>query len=731
MEAVEEEFEESLWCSGPCSVLLPIVIVLVLSPLLLLWILFGWLQMRRLKSYLRSFEEKHAPLELHAIRPSSMKYGFWREKADRLLAEQKTLMKHRSLQLGISLHFVLEELRPLYDEKTKHAAGWKPHKWKFTRSGFLVAVLDDGETGVHDVPACDPPADPNFHQLASLLAYGPHALGKGQICPRDGLPDCSIVDALHHQNQSSKATWYLSWVWGYTLDTVSRALSSWWHRVRIKMGQDALEAEEHDEYVWWCFFVNNQFRMLAAGSVEEHGDLVDMFGRQLEGIGRMIICLDRFDKSQYTCRIWCILELFVAVKRHIPITLAFDHRDLDFIDTQVTSLHDVYTLCRVDSEQARASLTEDEYTIKSRIRQEHGSFQFVNRTVEQLLVTEVLQYLELENKAGEVAVQPVQEEDSRYFGVSLDFVLAELKCLYKKWSPQAEWRVHDHCEVTYSGFKVKVRDCSDVERGVPAWDDLLVCNPPENPNFYQLAGLLAYGPYALGKGQRCPRDGLPDCSLVDALHKEGKSGTANWFLSWVWAYTLNDVCAALARWWDTQVATVASASGSMSIYLWWCFFVNNQFRMLEDGITQDTDSLLKVFAEPLERTGKVLMCMDKFQNCTYTNRIWCIFEVFSALRRNIPVTLIMPELEMDQEIETLTQLADACRVDVKNATASVKADEDKIKMHIRNELKSFTHVSQKVEEALWIEMMKKFNARKAKESLQNSSSGEQHGCMVS
>ena len=47
--------------------------------------------------------------------------------------------------------------------------------------------------------------------------------------------------------------------------------------------------------------------------------------------------------------------------------------------------------------------------------------------------------------------------------------------------------------------------------------------------------------------------------------------------------------------------------------MWWCFFVNNQFRMLEDGITQDTDSLLRVFAEPLERAGKVLMCMDNFQ----------------------------------------------------------------------------------------------------------------------
>lgn len=29
-------------------------------------------------------------------------------------------------------------------------------------------------------------------------------------------------------------------------------------------------------------------------------------------------------------------------------------------------------------------------------------------------------------------------------------------------------------------------------------------------------------------------------------------------------------------------------------------------------------------------TGKVLMCMDKFENCSYTKRIWCIFEAWDC-----------------------------------------------------------------------------------------------------
>ena len=50
-----------------------------------------------------------------------------------------------------------------------------------------------------------------------------------------------------------------------------------------------------------------------------------------------------------------------------------------------------------------------------------------------------------------------------------------------------------------------------------AWNGLRICQEPEDPNFHQVAGLLAYGPLALGKGQHCPRDGRPDCSIVDAL----------------------------------------------------------------------------------------------------------------------------------------------------------------------------------------------------------------------
>ena len=77
----------------------------------------------------------------------------------------------------------------------------------------------------------------------------------------------------------------------------------------------AAEANGKGTYVWWCVFVNNQFRMLEEGQEEAPDKLFHVFGQQLEGIGKMLMCLDQMRGSQYTSRIWCIFEVFVACQR--------------------------------------------------------------------------------------------------------------------------------------------------------------------------------------------------------------------------------------------------------------------------------------------------------------------------------------------------------------------------------------------------------------------------------
>ena len=48
--------------------------------------------------------------------------------------------------------------------------------------------------------------DPNFHDIAPVMSYGPKAKGFGITCPRDGEPDCSIVDALDKEGLAGEAT---------------------------------------------------------------------------------------------------------------------------------------------------------------------------------------------------------------------------------------------------------------------------------------------------------------------------------------------------------------------------------------------------------------------------------------------------------------------------------------------------------------------------------------------
>ena len=49
--------------------------------------------------------------------------------------------------------------------------------------------------------------NPNFHVIAKSLFYGPTGRGKGKVCPRDQLPDCSFVDALEESQKGSADTY--------------------------------------------------------------------------------------------------------------------------------------------------------------------------------------------------------------------------------------------------------------------------------------------------------------------------------------------------------------------------------------------------------------------------------------------------------------------------------------------------------------------------------------------
>jgi len=76
------------------------------------------------------------------------------------------------------------------------------------------------------------------------------------------LPEyCQFLSKSPFPRRSGRATWFLSWVWGYKFSTVFGALSRWWKRHQIISGDVC-----GDVYIWWCVMVNNQ---LLAGKFAE------------------------------------------------------------------------------------------------------------------------------------------------------------------------------------------------------------------------------------------------------------------------------------------------------------------------------------------------------------------------------------------------------------------------------------------------------------------------------
>merc|ERR1712061_652335 len=99
-----------------------------------------------------------------------------------------------------------------------------------------------------------------------------------------------------------------------------------------------------------------------------------------------------------------------------------------------------------------------------------------------------------------------------------------------------EWRIDpdDNSPYTFDTFMLQHQ-----ELAVQRWRTAVPCEPPRDPNFLQIAPVIAYGDLAKGAGLRCPRDGKLSCSIVDAVHQEKLSGPANEFVSWVWGYPMS------------------------------------------------------------------------------------------------------------------------------------------------------------------------------------------------
>lgn len=206
-----------------------------------------------------------------------------------------------------------------------------------------------------------------------------------------------------------------------------------------------------------------------------------------------------------------------------------------------------------------------------------------------------------------------------------------------------------------------------------------VCTGLQNPNFYDMAKVLAAGPTGLGHGKVCPRDGKRGCSIVDAVDARHR-GKVTHFLSWCWAYKLQDFVSAISSW------TKRHELVTSEVFLWICFFCNNQYRILESATDTGPDELKEAFESNLAKAGRMLILLDSFERPAYITRAWCIFETYVCIDNKFPMTIILPEHAEDlfrQKMETAGGLRNLRQefgaIDARSAKASSQADQQMIR----------------------------------------------------
>ncbi|CAE8627863.1 unnamed protein product [Polarella glacialis] len=201
----------------------------------------------------------------------------------------------------------------------------------------------------------------------------------------------------------------------------------------------------------------------------------------------------------------------------------------------------------------------------------------------------------------------------------------------------------------------------------------------EDPTFYDMKDTFFFGPKPIGQEQTCPRDGGAGCALIDTLVPAHRRRCTH-FLSWTWGYTLSTVQDGLSTW------TAIEGLAPSEVFLFMCFFVNNQYRILS-GKQVSAAELEHTFEACLTRAGRMVALLDTWDNPRYLNRIWTIFEQHVAIQKKLPVTMVLTSGATDALIAQyeagkpgLLRVMDALtKVNSESAEAHVPDDAEAVK----------------------------------------------------
>eukprot|EP00929_Paragymnodinium_shiwhaense_P034639 TRINITY_DN18819_c0_g1_i1.p1 TRINITY_DN18819_c0_g1~~TRINITY_DN18819_c0_g1_i1.p1 ORF type:complete len:889 (+),score=147.35 TRINITY_DN18819_c0_g1_i1:242-2908(+) len=330
------------WQGGSCEIEMPpeaedamtiVVVVCASVPSAALVIFAAWCLRKRART-------KWLKLEAEAL--TMLEASLWERETDgKMQARASQQLSH----LGYSHELLEQTAQTIRKEQSEKA-------------GVSVAYLLSDEftemararTGLQD---------PTFYDMKDKFFFGDKPIGGELTCPRDGQLGCALVDTLEAKYRR-KCTHFLSWTWGYQLSTIQDGLRQWVHREHL---------DPSEQFLFMCFFVNNQYRILVGGKSTGTEELQHAFEDNLKRIGKLVALLDTWDNPRYLTRIWTIFEQFVAIKADVPVTMLLTSSAADDVIDQfergrIGISKVMEAMSKVQSEHAEAHLKADEIAVK-------------------------------------------------------------------------------------------------------------------------------------------------------------------------------------------------------------------------------------------------------------------------------------------------------------------------------------------------------------------------------
>ena len=135
----------------------------------------------------------------------------------------------------------------------------------------------------------------------------------------------------------------------------------------------------------------------------------------------------------------------------------------------------------------------------------------------------------------------------------------------------------------------------------------------------------------------CPRDGWEGCAYVDAIGNDGYdddddeyAGRATFLISYTYNCVVENLISSLVEYTHHQ------GLDPKRTYVWIDSLCINQHRVQEakdkgqKEILQ-VEEFVGIFQDRMERIGHVLAIMDPWDDPLYIKRVWCLYELYTAI----------------------------------------------------------------------------------------------------